>query len=161
MLAACTSESGTTSTVAEQTTTTEVTETLPTDVSELPGRLVVVDDDGDIVTMEPDGTDSTNITEDGGEAAGYRQPTFSPASDTVAWSEINAEGSGLGSSDGQGANRVSIPMTAPPFYMFWSPDGNGIGVLHNSVGGTIEFEVVDVAATTSEVLAEGSSFYFS
>ncbi len=151
----------TTSTVVEQTTAPEATEALPTDVSELPGRLVVVDDDGNIVTMEPDGTDSTNITEDGGEAAGYRQPAFSPVSDTVAWSEINAEGSGLGSSDGQGANRVSIPMTAPPFYMFWSPDGNGIGVLHNSVGGTIEFEVVDVGATTSEVLAEGSSFYFS
>jgi hypothetical protein len=45
--------------------------------------------------------------------------------------------------------------------MSWSPDGNGIGVLHNSVGGTIEFEVVDVGATTSEVLAQGSPFYFS
>ncbi len=160
-IAACTGDSSTTSTVVDQTSAPEATEALPTDVSELPGRLVVVDDDGNIVTMEPDGTDSTNITEDGGVAAGYRQPAFSPVADTVVWSEINAEGSGLGSSDGQGENRVSIPMTAPPFYMFWSPDGNGIGVLHNSVGGTIEFEVVDVGATTSEVLAEGSSFYFS
>ena len=111
--------------------------------------------------MEPDGSDPADITEDGGEAAGYRQPAFSPVADTVVWSEINAEGSGLGSSDGQGGNRVSIPMTAPPFYMSWSPDGNGIGVLHNSVGGTIEFEVVDVGATTSAVLAQGSPFYFS
>ncbi|HJQ91828.1 MAG TPA: hypothetical protein VJ950_08975, partial [Acidimicrobiia bacterium] len=159
--AACTGDSGTTSTVVDQTTAPEATEPLPTDASELPGRLVVVDDDGNIVTMEPDGSASTNITQDGGEAAGYRQPAFSPVSDTVVWSEINAEGSGLGSSDGQGENRISVPMAAPPFYMFWSPDGNGIGVLHNSAAGAIEFEVVDVGATTSEVLAEGSSFYFS
>ncbi|HWL49264.1 MAG TPA: hypothetical protein VNT92_05255, partial [Acidimicrobiia bacterium] len=154
-IAACTGDSGTTSTVVGQTTAPETTEPLPTDVADLPGRLVVVDDSGNIVTMEPDGSDPADITEDGGEVAGYRQPAFSPVADTVVWSEINAEGSGLGSSDGQGGNRVSMPMTAPPFYMSWSPDGNGIGVLHNSVGGTIEFEVVDVGATTSEVLAEG------
>jgi hypothetical protein len=160
-IAACTGDSGTTSTLVDQTTAPEATEPLPTDVADLPGRLVVVDNSGNIVTMEPDGSDPTDITEDGGAAAGYRQPAFSPVSDTVVWSEINAEGSGLGSSDGQGGNRVSIPMTAPPFYMSWSPDGNGIGVLHNSAGGTIEFEVVDVGATTSEVLAQGSPFYFS
>jgi hypothetical protein len=160
-IAACTGGSGTTSTVVDQTTTPEATEALPTDVSDLPGRLVVVDDSGNIVTTEPDGSAAAAITEDGGDAAGYRQPAFSPVAETVVWSEINAEGSGLGWSDGQGGDRVSIPMTAPPFYMSWSPDGNGIGVLHNSVGGTIEFEVVDVGATTSEVLAQGSPFYFS
>jgi hypothetical protein len=158
-IAACTGDSGTTSTVVDQTS--EATEPLPTDVSDLPGRLVVVDDSGNIVTMQPDGSDPAAITEDGGEAAGYRQPAFSPVIDAIVWSEINAEGSGLGSSGGRGEDRVSIPMTAPPFYMFWSPDGNGIGVLHNSVGGTIEFEVADVGATTSEVLAQGSPFYFS
>ncbi|HEX2403132.1 MAG TPA: hypothetical protein VHM29_00405, partial [Acidimicrobiia bacterium] len=161
IIAACTGDSGTTSTVVDQTTAPEATEPLPTDVSDLPGRLVVVDDSGNVVTMNPDGSATAAITDDGGEAAGYRQPSFSPVTETVVWSEINAEGSGLGSSDGQGGNRVSIPMTAPPFYMFWSPDGNGIGVLHNSVGGTIDFEMVDVGATSSEVVAQGSPFYFS
>ena len=160
-IAACTGDSGATSTVVDQTTAPEATEALPTDVSDLPGRLVVINDGGNVVTMQPDGSDPAAITDDGGEAAGYRQPAFSPVTDTIVWSEINAEGSGLGSSDGEGANRISIPMTAPPFYMFWSPDGNRIGVLHNTVGGTIEFEVVDIGATTSEVLAQGSPFYFS
>jgi hypothetical protein len=159
-MSACTSESGSTSTVGGQSEASTTTP-LPTDVADLPGRLVVLDDAGNIVTIDPDGANAVAITEDGGAAAGYRQPAFSPVSDVVAWSEINAEGSGLGSSDGQGASRVSIPMTAPPFYMFWSPDGNGIGVLHNSVQGTIEFELVDVVAATSAVLAQGSPFYFS
>lgn len=158
-IAACTSDPGSNSSVVEMTTAG--TEPLPTDVSDLPGRLVLVDDSGNIVTTDPDGSNETAITEDGGDAAGYRQPSFSPVADTLAWSEINADGSGLGSSDGQGENRMSIPMTAPPFYMFWSPDGNGIGALHNSPQGTIDFEMVDVAATSSQVLAQGSPFYFS
>jgi TolB protein len=52
-------------------------------------------------------------------------------------------------------------MTGAPFYIFWSPDGSGIGVLHNSPVGTIDFELVDVAEGTSEVVAQGSPFYFS
>jgi hypothetical protein len=52
-------------------------------------------------------------------------------------------------------------MASPPFFMFWSPDGNGIGVLHNSPLGTIDFELVDVGDVTSEVVAQGSPFYFS
>ena len=160
-IAACTGDSATTSTVVDETTAPESTQPLPTDVSDLPGRLVVVDDNGNVVTMNPDGSDPAAITDDGGNAAGYRQPAFSPAADTLAWSEINADGSGLGSSDPRGEGRVSVPMTAPPFYLFWSPDGNGIGVLHNSVQGTIEFEMVDVGATSSEVVAQGSPFYFS
>jgi hypothetical protein len=160
-LAACTGDSGTPSTIVDETTAPTATEPLATDVGDLPGRLVVVDDSGNIVTMQPDGSDTAVITDDGGDAAGYRQPAFSPVADTLAWSEINADGSGLGTSDGRGEGRVSVPMSAPPFYMFWSPDGNGIGVLHNSVQGTIEFEMVDVGATSSEVMAQGSPFYFS
>jgi hypothetical protein len=159
-IVACTGQSGTTSSRADETTTGATTP-LPTDVSDLPGRLVVVDDDGNIITIDPDGSDSAAITADGGEAAGYRQPSFSPVSDTLVWSEIDAEGSGLGSSDGQGDNRASVPMTAPPFFIYWSPDGAGIGVLHNSLGGTIDLELVDVDAATSEVVASGSPFYFS
>ena len=160
-IAACTGDSGTTSTVVDETTAPAATEPLATDVGDLPGRLVVVDDSGNVVTMQPDGSDTAAITDDGGDAAGYRQPAFSPVADTLAWSEINADGSGLGTSDGRGEGRVSVPMSAPPFYMFWSPDGNGIGVLHNSVQGTIEFEMVDVGATSSKVMAQGSPFYFS
>lgn len=131
------------------------------DVSDLPGRLVVLDDGGDIVTIDPDGSDPVSITDDAGESARYAQPSFSPVTDTLAWAEITPDGTGLGSSDGRGEDRVSIPMNAPPFFMYWSPDGNGIGVLHNSVQGTIEFEIVDVGAGTTEVVASGAPFYFS
>jgi hypothetical protein len=121
---------------------------------------VIVDDDGNVVIIDPDGSNPVPLTDDAGSAAGYRQPSFSPVSDTVVWSEINAEGSGLGWSDAAG-ERDSVPMAAPPFFISWSPNGNGIGVLHNSPTGTIDFELVDVAEVTSEVVAQGSPFYFS
>jgi hypothetical protein len=52
-------------------------------------------------------------------------------------------------------------MDAPPFYMYWSPDGEAMGVLHNNSVGSIDFELVDVDAATSSVVASGVPFYFS
>lgn len=158
--AACTGGEDTTQSTAPTAAATTTTEALPTDVADLPGRLVILDDDGNVVVIDPDGSNPTPITDDAGAEAGYRQPSFSPVSDAVVWSEINAEGSGLGLSDEDGA-RASVPMSGPPFFIFWSPDGNGIGVLHNSPQGSIDFELVDVAAAESEVVAQGSPFYFS
>lgn len=160
-ISACTGgEDPTPSTGSGATAAPTTTEALPTNVADLPGRLVILDDDGNVVTMDPDGSDPVQVTDDAGEAAAYRQPAFSPVTETVVWSEINAQGSGLGWSD-EGSVRESVPMSAPPFYMFWSPDGNGIGVLHNSPTGTIDFELVEVGEGTSEVVAQGSPFYFS
>ncbi len=139
---------------------TPTTEALPTDVSDLPGRLVILDEDGNVVILAPDGSNPVPITDDAGETAIYRQPSFSPVSNTVVWSEIDAQGSGLGLSVAQDVQE-SVPMASPPFFMFWSPDGKGIGVLHNSPLGTIDFELVDVSDVTSEVVAQGSPFYFS
>ncbi len=156
---ACTSETGTTTTVAVESTVTTAPPLLA-DVSDLPGRLVVVDDDGNIVTMDPDGTGLAPVTDDAGDTVRYGQPSFSPVTDKLAWSETSTDGPGLGSSDAEGAGRVSVPMSAPPFFIYWSPDGTGIGVLHNGLQG-IDFELVDVASNTTEVLASGAPFYFS
>jgi hypothetical protein len=160
LFAACTGGGETSSSTGPGATATPSTEARPIDVADLPGRLVIVDDAGNVVLIAPDGSNPVPVTDDAGDTAGYRQPSFSPVSDTVVWSEINADGSGLGWSDTTG-ERASVPMAAPPFFIFWSPDGNGIGVLHNSPTGTIDFELVDVAAATSEVVAQGSPFYFS
>ena len=156
---ACTTEAATTTSTPEPGATTSPP---TTDVSDLPGRLVVLDGEGDIVTLDPDGSNPTPVTDDAGAGTVYRQPTFSPVADQLAWAEISGAGFGLGSSGGDGADRARVPMSSPPFFTFWSPDGSGIGVLHNSTqGASIDFEMVDVAAGTSQVLASGSPFFFS
>lgn len=160
MVTACTTDSESSSTLAAETTVATAIPP-PPEVSDLPGRLVVIDSGGNIVTIDPDGSDPAPITDDAGEAAFYRQPTFSPVTDTLAWAELTRAGPGLGSSDGEGGDRVGVAMTSVPFFTYWSPDGREIGVLHNGPQGSIEFEIVDVDAATTEVLASGTPFYFS
>jgi hypothetical protein len=157
---ACTTEAATTTSTAPEPAATSSPP--PTDVSDLPGRLVVLDGGGNVVTLDPDGSHPTPITDDAGGGTVYRQPTFSPVAGQLAWAEISGPGFGLGSSGGDGDDRVRVPMSSPPFFTFWSPDGSGIGVLHNSTqGASIDFEMVDVAAGTSQVLASGTPFFFS
>jgi TolB protein len=125
------------------------------------GRLVVIDQEGNVVTVSPDGSDQRAVTDDAGEAIRYAQPSWSPESDRIAWAEITAEGFGVGLSDPEGGERSVIPMNAPPFYLHWSPNGQSIGVLHNGPQGAIEFEFVDVEDLSTAVVASGSPFYFS
>ncbi|HEX6147675.1 MAG TPA: hypothetical protein VF083_12935 [Acidimicrobiia bacterium] len=159
-VSACTTDAATTTSTAPEPVAT--TAPPPTDISDLPGRLVVLDGGGDIVALDPDGSNPATITDDAGGGTVYRQPTFSPVADRLAWAEISGTGFGLGMSGGEGEDRVRVPMSSPPFFTFWSPDGSGIGVLHNSTqGATIDFEMVDVAASTSQVLASGAPFFFS
>lgn len=134
----------------------------PVGVEDLPGRLVTLDDTGNIIVIEPDGSIPVSVTDDAGESARYSQPSWSPGSDRLAWSETSvANGTGVGLSDPDGAQRTTAAMDAPPFFMYWSPDGQGMGVLHNGSQGAIEFELVDTAAATTRVVANGSPFYFS
>jgi hypothetical protein len=159
LASACTSDADPLVTTTVSAPTTVQPE--PLDPSELPGRLVVLDQTGNVITVDPDGSAITSITDDAGEAARYGQPSWSPQADRLVWAEVTAAGSGIVLGDPGGGEKVSVSMGAPPFYMSWSPDGRGIGVLHNGAQGVIDFELVDVEAGTTEVVGSGSPFYFS
>jgi TolB protein len=147
-------------TTAPPTTITGTPRSAP--VGDLPGRLVVLDEAGNVVTIAPDGSDPIAITDDAGRDAAYRQPTFSPVDDLVSWAEVQASGFGLGFSDGSGKDRTLTEMIAPPFFTYWSPDGTNVGALHNTEQGTsIQLEVVDMATRSARVLTTGSPLYFS
>jgi TolB protein len=156
VVAACTGETGPVTLVTLPPTTT----TSPAMVEELPGQLVTIDGGGNVVVLGPDGSNPVAITDDAGEQARYTQPFWSPQSDRLAWSEFSTSGMGVALSGAEGSNRTLVPMSAPPFYMYWSPDGEAIGVLHNGPQ-SIDFEFVDVEAATGGVVANGSPFYFS
>jgi hypothetical protein len=74
---------------------------------------------------------------------------------------MTSDGFGVGLSEITGESRDRVPMSAPPFYLYWSPDGRGLGVLHNGEQGGLELELVDVESVTSAVVADGAPFYFS
>lgn len=154
LLVSCTdSDTGTSTTSAAATTAAPEA---PSDA----GRLVVLDGSGDIVVMEADGSGSEAVTDDAGEAAVYTQPIWSPDASTLAWGQATEEGFAVGIHQPGEGEPATVPTSNLPFFMYWSPDGRNLGVLHNGRTG-VEFRMVDVGEGTSQSLDEDAPFYFS
>ncbi|MDP9494140.1 MAG: hypothetical protein M3P87_02775, partial [Actinomycetota bacterium] len=122
-------------------------------------RLVALDGSGNIVTMDPDGSNSSQITDDGATVQ-YFQPTWSPVTDRLVWGEGSPEGFGVGSSAGDGSDQRTVATSSLPFYLNWAPDGSQVGILYGGGQGVV-FEVVDMVNFTSAAVGTGSPFYFS
>ncbi len=168
VLAACTGSAQTPSPAASidlgTTTTTSVTvTTVPTTRgSTSPGggeRLVVVNGEGNIFTLDPDGSNPIQLT-DKGPTARYFQPVWSPVSDRLVWGEASGAGFGVGSSAGDGSDPNLVPTSSLPFYLSWSPDGSQVGILYGGVQGVV-LEVVDMESYTASPIGSGTPFYFS
>lgn len=162
LTAACNTGSGeepdptaTSSEVEPTTTTTEA----PDVGSVGAGRLAVIDLDGNVVVVSPDGSGAIEITFDAGDAA-YSQPIWSPDSSRLAFGRVSATGFEIVIEEVDGDAELAIPVSNNPFYMYWSPDGATMGVLHNGTRG-LDFEIVDVSEGTSAVIDQGTPFYFS
>ena len=125
-----------------------------------PGRLVVVDESGDVVVFDPDGENRTALTEDAGEDAIYSQPTWSPDGSSLAWGQLTSDGFALGFQVVEDESAAVIPTAHLPFYLYWSPDSENIGVLHTGSNG-LDFEIVDVAEVSASIVDRGSPYYFS
>jgi hypothetical protein len=141
-------------------TSGDVEDTSPSPDAPSPGRIVVLDSKGNIVTLDPDGGNRVEITDDG-ESTRYFQPIWSPDSLTLAWGVAGSEGFAVGIADDDGSDRRLVATSGFPFYLNWSPDGKQIGILHGGSGRTFDFEVVDPAAESSATLDSGSPYYFS
>lgn len=123
------------------------------------GRLAIIDFSGNVAIVSPDGSERIDITEDAGDAA-YTQPIWSPDSTQLAFGQITEGGFDVRIQELEGGNQTLVPMSNQPFYMYWSPDGERIGVLHNGARG-LDFELIDVPGGTATVIDQGSPFYFS
>ena len=160
-VAACTSSTSSiddpTSSSTDDATTTS---TSSTDSIVGPGRLVVVDGDGDIVALDPDGSNRTPITDDAGDTAIYSQPIWSLDGASLAWGQVTPDGFAVGIRSVEAGASTTIETPHLPFYMHWAPDNHKIGILHNGSAG-LDFAMVDVTEATSTVVDSGSPFYFS
>lgn len=133
-------------------------------------RLLVLSEEGNLFTINPDGSGRFDLTTDANPSHFYTQPTWSPTGERIAWAEVNTMPSDLSgalitsAADGTGRTRVETPF--PPFYLNWSPDGNRLAYLSNWIDGnrqTIALRLVDIAAGGDEAstLGLGQPFYFS
>ncbi|MGH8928616.1 MAG: hypothetical protein ACRDWH_09720 [Acidimicrobiia bacterium] len=126
----------------------------PSVVAELPGSLLVLEDDGAIAIVSPDGGERTELAE-GGEVV-RTQPTWSPDGRRVAWTESVAGGEAeliTASIGGDVITRDPAPFLA--VYIAWDPTGrwlafNGIdpeGDLHLAISQPgSEAELIDRGA---------------
>jgi TolB protein len=125
-----------------------------------PGRLAILDRSGDIVVMDPDGSNRQAITDSDGDPSIFMQPIWSPDASTLAWGQATGTGFGVGISK-PGSDEVTT-LTTPnlPFFTYWSPDNRHLGVLHNGTSG-VQFQIADFDRQTTSVLDEDTPFYFS
>jgi len=154
VLVSCSGES------SQETTTTSAAATTTAPMVIDPGRLVILDDAGDIVVLDPDGANRTAITDDAGDTAAYTQPIWAPDGRSVAFGQITSEGFFVGVHDLEATETTNVSTGNLPFYMSFSPEGDRLGVLHNGAAG-IDFNLVDVGAGTIERVDTGAPYYFS
>ena len=164
ILAACTGDGGDTPSPAASidlgtTTPAPETTTPAADPSNGINRLVVLDRSGNIFTMDPDGSNPSQLTDDAATVQ-YFQPIWSPVMDRLAWGQASTEGFGVGSSAGDGSDPELVSTSSLPFYLHWSPDGSQVGILYGGLQGVV-LEMVDMVNFTSTTIGSGSPFYFS
>lgn len=140
----------------------------PSDLEGLAGRLAILDAPGNLVTMDPDGSDEVLVAEADPGSTQVRQPTWSRDGARLAWVHVEATGEGAldavvatSTPDGSEATATSMGATVP-FFLAWDPTSSRVAYLGPSAEEEIEFGVVEVAGRqASTVVDHGSPFYLS
>lgn len=154
--AACTS-------ATEDTTTTVAATAAPT-TSAAPApvdRLLVLDLDGNVVTMDPDGSDVVALTDDAGASTGYFQPSWSPDARSVVVSHLDSGDNSLINFDLEARTESEVATVGNAFYFYWSPQSDRLGYLSTGPQG-MGLSIAEFGdSPTSTNFDTGQPFYFS
>ncbi|HUG32746.1 MAG TPA: hypothetical protein VMM14_07635 [Acidimicrobiia bacterium] len=160
VLAACSEDQDAPGETSSTSSTTTTTSTLPEEVPSDPGRLAVVDSAGNIIVMEPDGSNLQAVTDRGDDPVLYMQPIWAPDGQRLAWGQRTGTGFGIGIARVGTDETKTLTTPNLPYYTYWSPDGRHLAALHNGDSG-VQFQIIDVDDETAELLDEDTPFYFS
>lgn len=141
-------------------------------VDVLPGvpkgvRLLVLTDDGTVLTTAPDGGSAIVLRPGGGLDVEARQPVWSPDGTTVAWVEVGTGGppasSLLVTSRPDGSAHREIRVDTGMFFLQWDPTSSRVAYL-GSYQNAIGMGIVDPAAeggSAARTIGVGQPFYVS
>jgi TolB protein len=141
--------------------------TAPSDIAELGGRLAVLDESGNLVTVNPDGSDEVVLAEVEPGLSQVRQPAWSPDGRRVAWvllqvTETNALSAAVATATGRGAKTTQARTAIVPFYLSWDPTSSRIAYLGSPAENEIELAILEVAGRSEGTpLDTGQPFYLS
>jgi TolB protein len=141
--------------------------TVASDVAGLAGRLAVLDADGHLVTMNPDGSNEIVLDEVEPGTSQVRQPTWSPDGRSVAWVHVEVTEAGavsvtLATSRGEGTRPTVAKTAMVPFYLSWDPTSSRIAYLGSPSEGEIELGILEVMGRSAGTpLDTGQPFYLS
>jgi dipeptidyl aminopeptidase/acylaminoacyl peptidase len=131
------------------------------------GRLAVLDELGNLVTVAPDGSDTVVVAEAVQGETSFRQPTWSPDGSRLAWVRVDVSDGEISATlvtiTADGAQPTETPTSAPPFYLFWDPTASRIAYLASPAPPDIELGIVNVAegGEGPVPLGAGRPFYLS
>ncbi len=136
--------------------------------SEAGNRILVQGFDGNLFTVNPDGSGRFPLTDDASRTRQYQQATWSPDATTIAAARLQTAGQRVGGTlvllAHDSSQRTELDVPFPPFYIHWNPTGDHIAYLSNWVGlegPSMVLRLVDVAANSADTVAEGAPYYFS
>ena len=125
------------------------------------GRLAVIDGDGNVVVMNGDGSNRVEIAKtDTEDLRTYAQTIWSPDGSLLSWAQITGAGFDYVIQPADGGPPTEISMSAFPFYAYWSPTGEHIGLLRNGENQVV-LELADLAAGRSSIVDGDIPYYFS
>jgi TolB protein len=141
--------------------------TVPSEVEGLRGRLAILDEGGNLVTMDPDGSNEVTLAEIEPGRSQVRQPSWSRDGNSVAWvhlhvTEASTLAVGVATSTADGKKPTESRTLVTPFYLSWDPTSSRIAYLGSPEGGEIELGILELAGHSSgTALDAGQPFYLS
>ena len=125
------------------------------------GLLVVSRADASIFTINPDGSEQTDlVVETTGLAA--IQPTWSPDAERLVWTEVDHMSelpqAFIVTSGPQGEDLERMESPVAPFYYSWSPNGEQVAFLGGGPGGRVDLGIMDGEV---RLLGDAQPFYFA
>jgi TolB protein len=140
---------------------------VPSSLDGLGGRLAVLDEAGNLVTMDPDGSDQIVLAEVEAGLSEVRQPSWSHDGSRIAWvhfevTETSSVAVAIATSTGAGAKATESRTLNTPFYLSWDPTSSRIAYLGSAGDNRIELGILEVAGRSSGTpLDTGQPFYLS
>ena len=129
----------------------------PTGLEPLPGRLLVLGEDGAIFVVRPDGSDRRDLAA-GSEDIVRTQPTWSPDGTRAAWTESARGVTFLVTATADGAEETRSEIPFPALYLAWDPTGSRLALSGNDDDGSLKL-TVSVPGGVLEVVDEGAPMW--